>query len=36
MLMNDAEVDGGIIMIWDGYAFRYSQCDAPEEAAASE
>ncbi len=28
MLMNDAEVDGGIIMLWDGYAFRYSQCAA--------
>jgi len=31
MLMNDAE-SGGIIMIWDGYAFRYSQCPDPEEA----
>ena len=27
MVMNDAEADGGIIMIWDGYAFRYSRCD---------
>lgn len=27
MVMNDAEVDGGIIMVWDGYAFRYSRCD---------
>jgi len=27
MLMQDAE-DDGIIMIWDGYAFRYSRCDA--------
>lgn len=26
MLMQDAE-DDGIIMIWDGYAFRYSRCD---------
>lgn len=26
MLMNDAETDGGIIMLWDGYAFRYSRC----------
>lgn len=26
MLMNDAQVEGGIIMIWDGYAFRYSRC----------
>lgn len=26
MVMNDAEVDGGIIMVWDGYAFRYSRC----------
>ncbi len=25
MLMNDAESDG-IIMVWDGYAFRYSRC----------
>lgn len=28
MVMNDAETDG-IIMVWDGYAFRYSRC--PEE-----
>jgi hypothetical protein len=28
MVMNDAEVEGGIIMIWDGYAFRYSRCEA--------
>jgi len=26
MVMNDAEVEGGIIMLWDGYAFRYSRC----------
>lgn len=25
MLMNDAETDG-IIMIWNGYAFKYSRC----------
>lgn len=25
MIMNDAESDG-IIMIWDGYAFKYSRC----------
>lgn len=25
MLMNDGESDG-IVMIWDGYAFRYSRC----------
>ncbi|WP_296418041.1 hypothetical protein [Pseudooctadecabacter sp.] len=39
MLMNDAE-EGGIIMIWDGYAFRYSQCPdpsaAPVDASAQE
>ena len=29
MVMNDAEVEGGIIMIWDGYAFRYTRCDEP-------
>lgn len=32
MLMNDGESDG-IVMIWDGYAFRYSRCpdvSAPE------
>jgi len=28
MVMNDAQEDG-IIMLWDGYAFRYSRC--PEE-----
>ena len=27
MVMNDAQVEGGIIMMWDGYAFRYSRCD---------
>lgn len=27
MVMNDAETDG-IIMLWDGYAFRYSRCPA--------
>lgn len=26
MVMNDAEGEGGIIMLWDGYAFRYSRC----------
>lgn len=26
MVMDDAEVDGGIIMLWNGYAFRYSRC----------
>ncbi|AKS44718.1 hypothetical protein SAMN05444287_2368 [Octadecabacter temperatus] len=31
MVMNDAEIDGGIIMIWDGYAFRYTRCDEPAE-----
>lgn len=31
MVMNDAEEEGGIIMLWDGYAFRYSRCpDAVE------
>lgn len=30
MVMFDAQEEGGIIMIWDGYAFRYSRCDAPE------
>ncbi|WP_375279316.1 hypothetical protein [Pseudooctadecabacter sp.] len=37
MLMHDAE-DDGIIMIWDGYAFRYSRCpdlDATVEDAAA-
>lgn len=29
MLMNDAQDDGGIIMLWDGYAFRYSRCEDP-------
>jgi hypothetical protein len=28
MVMNDAQDAGGIIMMWDGYAFRYSRCDA--------
>jgi len=28
MAMNDAQDAGGIIMMWDGYAFRYSRCDA--------
>jgi len=27
MVMNDAESEGGIIMVWDGYAFRYSLCE---------
>ena len=31
MVMNDAEVEGGIIMVSDGYAFRYTRCDAPVE-----
>lgn len=26
MVMNDAEAEGGIIMLWNGYAFRYSRC----------
>lgn len=26
MLMADAEEEGGLIMIWNGYAFRYSRC----------
>ncbi|MGJ8610057.1 MAG: hypothetical protein ACSHWY_03115 [Octadecabacter sp.] len=26
MVMNDAEVDGGLFMVWDGYAFRYTRC----------
>ncbi len=29
MLMHDAASEGGLIMIWNGYAFRYSRC--PEE-----
>lgn len=33
MLMNDAENDG-IIMIWDGYAFRYSLCPEISETIA--
>ena len=33
MVMNDGESDG-IIMIWDGYAFRYSRC--PDAAQAAE
>ena len=28
MLMLEAE-DNGLLMIWDGYAFRYDRCDAP-------
>ena len=40
MLMKDAETDG-IIMVWNGYAFRYAQCgddagDAPQDAAADQ
>jgi hypothetical protein len=31
MVMKDAEIEGGIIMIWDGYAFRYTRCDDPDE-----
>lgn len=30
MVMNDAQEDGGIIMVWDGYAFRYSRCETAE------
>jgi hypothetical protein len=30
-LMSDAQDDGGIIMVWDGYAFRYSRCPNPAE-----
>jgi|TARA_B110000503_G_C7078723_1_gene384144 hypothetical protein len=26
MIMADAEIEGGIIMLWNGYAFRYSRC----------
>jgi hypothetical protein len=26
MVMKDAESDGGIIMVWNGYAFRYARC----------
>lgn len=26
MVMADAGSDGGIIMVWNGYAFRYSRC----------
>jgi len=33
MLMDDAENDG-IIMVWNGYAFRYSRC--PDETIAIE
>ena len=33
MLMNDGESDG-IVMIWDGYAFRYSRC--PDASAAEQ
>lgn len=29
ILMNDAEKDG-VLMIWDGYAFRYDRCEAGE------
>jgi len=29
MLMSDKQSDG-LIMIWDGYAFRYDRCPAPE------
>ena len=29
MLMNDKE-SGGLIMIWNGYAFRYDRC--PDDA----
>ena len=39
MVMKDAEVEGGIIMLWDGYAFRYSRCpegDAQEVSADTE
>ncbi len=30
MLMNDKQSDG-IIMVWDGYAFRYDRCADPSE-----
>ena len=26
MVMKDAQSEGGIIMLWNGYAFRYSRC----------
>lgn len=26
MVMEDAQTEGGIIMLWNGYAFRYSRC----------
>lgn len=29
LLMNSAE-DDGIIMLWDGYAFRYDRCEPAE------
>ena len=29
ILMSDAETSG-VYMIWDGYAFRYERCEAPE------
>lgn len=32
MLMDGA--DGGLIMVWDGYAFAYSRCEENEEEAA--
>ncbi|EAR49710.1 hypothetical protein OG2516_12421 [Oceanicola granulosus HTCC2516] len=32
MVMSDGETDG-IYMIWDGYAFRYQSCDAPDAEA---
>ncbi|ARO13680.1 hypothetical protein BVG79_00324 [Ketogulonicigenium robustum] len=31
MMMRDAQSDG-IIMIWNGYSFRYGRCPAPEES----
>lgn len=30
MMMNAAEGDG-VIMLWDGYAFVYERCNAPED-----
>lgn len=35
MVMNAAE-DDGIVMVWNGYAFRYKRCGDPEAAAATE
>ena len=32
MIMNAAE-DDGIVMIWNGYAFRYDRCENPDPAS---